>query len=92
MFTTKQNNPFERQRDVTYDQIVCDYLEGKEDLNRAILVVGGDKIISPIYCGTSTEDLFMVKLLLKSVLSTEGAKFFTLDIKNFYPNKPMERF
>ena len=50
--------------------------------------MGGD----PIDCGTPTADLFMVKLLLNSVVSTNEAKFFTLDIKNFYLNTPMERF
>ena len=29
---------------------------------------------------------------MNSVVSTNGAKFFTLDIKNFYFNTPMERF
>ena len=71
---------------------MCNYQEGKEEPNRAILVVGGDKIKSPIDCGTPTADLFTVKLLLNSVVSTNGAKFFTLDIKNFYLNTPMERF
>ena len=59
---------------------------------RAILFVGGNKIKSPIDCGTPTADLFMVKLLLNSAVLTNGAKFFTLDIKNFYLNTPMERF
>ena len=54
--------------------------------------MGGDKIKSPIDCGTPTADLFTVKLLLNSVVSTNGAKLFTLDIKNFYLNTPMERF
>ena len=53
-FTTKQNIPFERRRDITYGQIVCDYREGKEDPNRARLVVGGEKIKIPIDCGTPT--------------------------------------
>ena len=53
--------------------------------------MGGDKIKIPIYCGTQTSDLFTVKLLLNSVVSTNRAKFFTLDIKNFYLNTPMER-
>ena len=43
-------------------------------------------------CGTPTSDLFMVNFLLNSVLLTEGAKFFTLDNKQFYLNTPMERF
>ena len=34
----------------------------------------------------------MVKILLNSVLSTEGAKFMTIDIKDFYLNTPMERY
>ena len=71
---------------------MCDYRERKEDPNRARLVVGGDRIKSPIYCGTPTADLFTVKLLLNSVVLTNGAKFFTLDIKKFYLNTPMERF
>ena len=39
-FTTKKNIPFKRRRDITYSQIVCDYREGKEEPNRARLVVG----------------------------------------------------
>ena len=34
----------------------------------------------------------MLKLLLNSAVLTNGAKFFTIDIKNFYLNTPMERF
>ena len=63
-----------------------------EEPNRAILVVGGYKIKSPIDCGTPTAYLFTVKLLFYSVVSTKVAKFFMLDIKNFYRNTPMERF
>ena len=43
-------------------------------------------------CGTPTADLLTVKLLLNSVISTEGAKFMTIDIKNFYLNTPMDRY
>ena len=35
-------------------------------------------------CGTPTTDLLMVKLLLNSFISTEGARFMILDISNFY--------
>ena len=54
--------------------------------------MGGNKIKSPIDCGTPTAYLSTVKLLLNSLVSTNGAKFFTLDIKNFYLNTPMEGF
>ena len=42
-------------------------------------------------CGTPTADLLTVKLLLNSVISTPGAKFMTLDLKDFYLSTPMER-
>ena len=71
---------------------MCDYREGKEEKNRKRLVLGGKKIKSPIDCGTPTSDLFTVKLLLNSVVLTKGAKLFTIDIKKFYLNTPMERF
>ena len=41
-------------------------------------------------CSTPTADLLTVKLLLNSVISTPGAKFMTLDIKDFYLDIPME--
>jgi len=41
--------------------------------------------------GTHTADLLAVKLLLNSVISTEGARFMGIDIKNFYLNMPMDR-
>ena len=35
--------------------------------------------------------MLTVKVLLNSVISTPGAKFMTIDIKNFYLCTPMER-
>ena len=39
-----------------------------------------------------TVNLLTVKLLLNSIISSPGAKFLTIDIKNFYLNTPMKRF
>ena len=39
-----------------------------------------------------TADLLTVKLLINSVISTPGARFFTMDIKNFYLCMPMSRY
>ena len=36
-------------------------------------------------------DLTMAKLLFNSVISTPGARFLTMDMKNFYLNTPMEQ-
>ena len=35
-------------------------------------------------CDTPTADLLTVKLLLNSIVSTAGAEFMMIDIKNFY--------
>ena len=45
----------------------------------------------PMDCGTPTADLLTIKLLFDGVVSTPGAKFMTIDIKNFYLNTPLER-
>ena len=52
----------------------------------------GNRINCPYDVGTPTADLLTVKLLFNSVISTEGARFMTMDIKNFYLNTPMQRY
>jgi hypothetical protein len=42
--------------------------------------------------GTPTADLLTVKLLINSIISTAGAKFMMMDIKDFYHNTPMARY
>ncbi len=39
--------------------------------------------------GTNTALLELVKLLLNSVLSQKGARFSSIDLKNFYLHTPM---
>ena len=45
----------------------------------------------PGYCRTTTVALPTVTLLLNSMVSTSGAIYMTLDIKDFYVNTPMKR-
>jgi hypothetical protein len=42
--------------------------------------------------GLKTANLLTVKLLINSIISTAGAKFMTMDIKDFYLNTPMARY
>ena len=46
--------------------------------------IGGDKVDYPGLVAANTADMKTIKLLLNSVISTNGAKFMTLDIKDFY--------
>jgi hypothetical protein len=40
---------------------------------------------------TPTVEMMTVKMHLNSVISTKGARYCTIDIKDFYLNTPMER-
>jgi len=55
-------------------------------------VAGGDRVHFPGDAGTPTADLLTIKLLINSIISTDGAKFMTMDIKDFYLNTPMARY
>jgi hypothetical protein len=46
----------------------------------------------PGNAGTPTANLLTVKLLINSTISTMGAKFMTMDIKDFYLNTPMAHY
>ena len=90
-FINKHEVPPDRWKDMTYAIIICNVRPQKEETNRTRLTMGGDKINVPMDCGTPTANLLTVKLLLNSVISTPGAKFLGLDLKDFYLNTPMER-
>jgi hypothetical protein len=92
-FIPRHMVPKERTRDVTYGLITCLIRPEKiDELNRTRLVAGGDRVHYPFDAGTPTANLLTVKLLINSVISTHGARFFTMDIKNFYLNTPMARY
>ncbi len=63
---------------------VVDFRPQKEDPNRIRIAVGGNLITFKSNTSTQTADLTTSKLLWNSVLSTDGARYMCLDIKNFY--------
>ena len=91
-FSDKADVPAERWKDITYGRIVVNYRPEKANPYQTRLTVGGNLLVYPGNCGTPTIDLLTVKLLLNNVVSTRGAKFMTIDIKDFYLNTPMSRF
>ena len=74
---------------MTYGRIVVNYCPKKSDPNRVRITIGGNHINYPGDCGTLTSKMLTVKLLLNSVISTKGAKFMSIEIKNLYLNTPM---
>jgi hypothetical protein len=74
---------------VTYGKFVCEYKPNKAEKERTRFTIGEDKINYPGNCATPTGDLTLFKIMLNSVISTPGAWFISLDIKNFYLHMPM---
>ena len=56
------------------------------------LTVGNTRVNYPGNCGTPTTNMITIKLPLNHVISAPGAKFMTIDIKDFYLNTPMLRY
>lgn len=73
----------------TYLRIVCAWRPEKDNPRRVRFTVGGDRIIYEGDVSTKTSDLTTVKILFNSVISTKGAKFGSIDLKDFYLNTPM---
>jgi len=91
-FIHKHQVPADRWKDITYAKFVCELKPNKAEVHRTRLTVGGDKVHYPGDVGTPTADLTLVKMHVNSVISTPGARYMTLDVKNFYLNTPMVRY
>jgi hypothetical protein len=92
IFIRKDQVTITRAKDVTYGLITCLVRPEKLDkLNRTRLVAGGDRVHYPSNADIPTANLLTVKILINSIISTAGAKFMTMDIKDFYLNTPIAR-
>ena len=91
VFIKYEDIPLDRRRHVTYGKTVVSYRPEKDDPNRTRLTVGGNRIAYPGDVSTPTVEMMTVKMHLNSVISTKGARYCTIDIKDFYLNTPMER-
>jgi Reverse transcriptase (RNA-dependent DNA polymerase) len=78
-------------RKATYPRIVVADRPQKAQSRRVRVTVGGDQISYPHDVSTKTSGLATVKILLNSTISTTGARFMCIDIKDFYLNTPMSR-
>jgi hypothetical protein len=75
----------------TYPRFVCEHRPQKTEVNRTRLTLGGNLIKYPGDVSTKTAELETIKILFNSVISTVGATFISIDIKNFYLNTPLAR-
>ncbi len=83
------NIPLYKRKEVCHTMVVCEVRPDKDDPHCTRITIGGNCICFPGDVGTNTALLELVKLLLNSVLSWKGARFSSIDLKNFYLDTPM---
>jgi hypothetical protein len=79
-------------RKVTYGSFVVDIKYHKDEKERTRLTVGGDQIEYPVDKSARTAGLTTARILINSVISTQGAKFLVMDINIFFWNTPLGQF
>jgi hypothetical protein len=76
----------------TYGRFVVDTCPNKSETHQVRLTVGGNLVQYPGDVSTRSADLTTAKCLWNSTISTEGATYMCLDVKNFYLGTPMYSF
>ena len=90
-FIHKHDIPQDRLKDVTYIKFVVSVCTEKNDPFRIRATLGGNFIHYPNNVGTPMADLLLIKIFLNNFISTDGAKFATADLSNFYLMTPLKR-
>jgi hypothetical protein len=75
-----------------YIRVVSADRPEKEQTRRIRWTIGGDHIQCDGNSSTKVADIVTTKLLLNSVISTPGARFMTLDLKDFYLNTDLAEY
>jgi len=81
-----------QKKKFTYGNPIVDYRPQKEDQYRIRITAGGNLVICESSVSVRTADLDTAKLHWNSVISTKGAKYMCLDIKNFYLTAKLDYF
>ncbi len=89
-FVHKHEIPQDRLKDVTYIKFVSLIRMEKEDPHQIQATLGGNLIHYPEDVGTPTAVLLLIKNFLNSFILTDGAKFATADLSNFYLMTPLK--
>ena len=82
-FIRKSKVPRNCMKNVMYEQFVCTEHPEKAESNRTTFMVGRDWINYSGEVATPTSEMLMAKLLISSIISTEGSRFMAMDISNF---------
>jgi hypothetical protein len=81
-----------KEKHVIYGRFAVDICPNKTETHRVRLTVGVNLIQYRGDVSTLSANLATSKCLCNSTISTEGAKYMCLDVKNFYLRTPMYSF
>ena len=81
-----------RNKCPTYARFVCSFCLHKPEPYRTCITVGGNLIDYPGNLSMKVADMTTFKILVNSTLSTPGAKWLGLDVKNYYLGTPMDNY
>jgi hypothetical protein len=87
-FIAKDKMPHHKR--ATYGCICCNYGPQKDEPNCTRLTIGGDRITYAGNKSTPMASLVTTKLLINSTILTPNAKFYSINLGNFYLMTPME--
>ena len=79
-----------KHKRTTYAHSVCSYHPPKAEPYRTCITIGGNLIDYPGNLSMKVADMTTFKILMNSTLSTPGAHWLGLDIKNYYLGTPMD--
>ena len=88
----KHHNEIPPGKKPTYLRVVAAYRPTKEDPYKIRWTVGGNLISYSGHTYTPNADLTTTKILFNSVISTDKARFMTIDIANFYLNSELDTY
>jgi hypothetical protein len=81
--------PIHKRKKIYHTMVVCEVRPEKDNPYCTRITIDGNRICFLGDVGTNTPSLELVNLLLNSMLSCPGARFSSIDLKNFYHNTPM---
>jgi hypothetical protein len=79
-------------RKPTYARYVCCERPQKTETHRTRVTIGGNLIEYPGNVSSPSADMTKSKLSWNSTISTRGARYMCLDVKNYYLGTPMTRY
>ena len=81
-----------KNKRLTYARFVCSYHPQKAEPYRTRITIGGNLIDYPGNLSMKVANMTTFKILVNSSLSTPGARWLGLDVKNYYLGTPMEDY